>query len=415
MELYKERNTCRLCGGGLEIVLDLGLIAPSDFTDGTLEPHKVPLTLCKCTHCDLVQLKHTVNSSKMYSYYYYKSSLNASMVRALEDIMLNIRKRVWLDPNDIIVDVGANDGTLLKLFGNSPRLLKIAIDPAENLAEECKQHCDIHFTNYFDLNLLRLSLKAKVITSIACFYDLEDPHKFVTDIKSILHPEGLWCLQLTDLVRMMKSNAFDNIVHEHLEYYSFAVIKKLLAQHGLEVFDVQINDVNGGSIRVFAGHPGVFKVQDTVLTQLNSEESYLSQWPDPFKAFADRVEKIKTWTNNVLYECQMTGHTVHVMGASTKGNTTLQYFGLGNKEIQYAAEVNSDKFGKRTVATNIPIISEADSLKMQPDYYLLLPWHFKDGIIAKNAEYLSKGGQFIIPMPNPEFVPKEYPHALKNK
>lgn len=403
MKIYEEKTRCRICGGTLKVVLDMGEIYMNDFVDNDAnDVPKVPLVLCVCSMCELVQLKHTVDHAHLYEdHYWYRSKLNASMVKALEDVVVNIKQRIQLLPGDTVIDIGANDGTLMSFYEGS--LLRIGFDPAVNLAREARKHCAIFHNTYFG-NRSIPTPEAKVITSIAMFYDLDDPRHFIELIKESLHKEGMWVIQLTDLLSMLRINAFDNICSEHLEYYSFKVLKRLLQEHGLEVFDIQTNSVNGGSIRVYAAHPGVFKVHDAVQAYLDEELAYMQQWLDPFIAFAERCNYIKHTVVRWVMDAIEQRKTVYVMGASTKGSTTLQWFGLDRRYIQYAAEINEDKFGKVTSGTGIHIIPEDEAMAKQPDYFLLLPWHFKDNILAKNTSYRYRGGRYIIPCPNPEII-----------
>jgi hypothetical protein len=401
-KIYKERITCRLCGNSLENVIDLGDIYLNDFVDDGEEIVSAPLTLVRCTQCELVQLRHTSDLDRLYRQYWYKSSLNKGMIVSLQDIVNNIEKKVSLYPKDTVIDIGCNDGTMLSQYHN-PLITKIGFDPALNLKSEAEKHCDIFYNTYFgDVSIT--TPKAKVITSIAMFYDLEDPHTFVELVKRSLSLDGIWVVQFTDLLSMMKANAFDTICHEHLEYYSFKVLYNLFAQHGLDVFDVSTNDVNGGSVRIYICYKDQRAIELSVQKFLADEQKYMDSFTDPFKAFAERVEKIKKDTK-IFIETELSmNKVIHVMGASTKGNTLLQYFGIDHRHIRFAAEVNADKFGKKTVATNIPIISEAESIAMNPDYYLVLPWHFRKGLLQKHKVYLDNGGRFIFPCPNFDIV-----------
>jgi SAM-dependent methyltransferase len=400
---YKTRVTCRLCGHALEPVLDVGDIYLNDFVDEGSCPVKAPLILTKCTECSLVQLRDTSDLDLLYRQYWYKSSLNKSMVAALQDIVDNIEQRVCLQPDDVVVDIGCNDGTLLSQYTNATQLYRIGFDPALNLAEEARKHCDVFYNTYFGDTSISIP-KAKVITSIAMFYDLEDPHTFVELVKQNLQRYGIWVIQFTDLLSMMKINAFDTICHEHLEYYSFNVLQELLEQHDFEIFDVEVNEVNGGSVRAYVAHRGIREVEFSVLHLLQEETLYMSSFEDPFLSFALRVNGIKSRVLNFIRDMCAEGEKVFVMGASTKGNTLLQYFGLDWNDLPYAAEVNSDKFGKRTVGTNIPIISETQALDMMPGFFFLLPWHFVDILLKIHEPYLERGGQIIVPMP----IPKVY-------
>jgi hypothetical protein len=399
-KIYNERLTCRLCGSALETVLDLGDIYLNDFIDVGQKIESAPLTLVKCKKCELVQLKHTANLDLLYRQYWYQSSLNKSMIESLQDVVDNIEDRIQLQPGDVVIDIGCNDGTMLGQY-NEPELYKVGFDPALNLANKAKQHCTVFHNTYFGDTSIEAP-EAKVITSIAMFYDLEDPHTFIELVKKSLARDGMWVVQFTDLLSMFKSNAFDNICHEHLEYYSFRVLRNLFEQHGLEVFDVSTNSVNGGSIRMYIGWKDQRHVSPAVDILEEDEQDYMNSFDDPFIAFAERVETIKNKVQKFVYEVAFSEEHMFLMGASTKGNTLLQYFDITNKHIAYAAEVNKDKYGKMTVGTNIEIISEKSAIITNPEYFLVLPWHFIEGLLKIHDRYLKKGGKIVVPMPEPK-------------
>lgn len=378
-------------------VLHLGNFSPSDFvTEGTTES-QVPLTLAECEGCRLVQLRHTLDRDTLYRNYWYLSGLNPSMVASLRDVVEGVRERVELQLGDTVIDVGANDGTLLALY--SEKLNKIGFDPAVNLAPAALRVCDLFINDYFETSTVEVP-KAKAITSIAMFYDLDEPRRFVERVKDVLHLNGVWVVQMTDLVRMLRANAFDNICHEHLCYYSLANFKALVEDYGLEVFDVEFNDVNGGSVRTYVGFKGAREVQANVAHALVDESQYLTD--DALEKFSERVQNAKTKVLKfVTWELQQ-GRRFHALGASTKGNTLLQYFGLTGREIEVAAEVNPSKYGLRTVGSNIPIVSQEESLAARPDYYLVLPWHFIDFFLRKHANYIFSGGALLTPLPHPK-------------
>lgn len=403
---YTERETCRVDGSPLKTILDLGEIYPSTFVKpGEDDPElkKVPLTLVRGEGSGLVQLKHTVDRDFLYRKYWYRSQLNSSMVDSLRDIVSNILRKTSILADDVIVDIGCNDGVMLSMF---PKGYKVGVDPASNLQDEASKNCNLFINDYFDERILfQLPDKAKIITSIAMFYDLEDPNSFVQTVKQMLKIYGIWVIQLTDLLSMFRINAFDNIVHEHLEYYSLRTLSNLLNKHGLEIFDVQYNDVNGGSIRAYVGHMKFWEVKDRVRIALKAEDDYMSSFDDPFLAFKDRSEKIKETITTFIRDERRKGKIVYGLGASTKGNTLLQYFGLTSQEIGGIGEINPDKYGLVTIGSNIEIISEVGALELvKPDYCLVLPWHFIRGFKARCSEYLKGGGALIVPCPRPKII-----------
>lgn len=396
--MTQERTHCRICDGKLETVLDMGTIYQSNFLTDASRAILAPLNLARCIKCNLVQLKHDGNLDSMYRQYWYKSSLNQSMVEALRSVVDSINGRVALEAGDVVVDIGCNDGTLLSMFPEN--VFKIGYDPSNNLAEEAQENCDFFINDYFPANY-PVKAKAKVITSIAMFYDLPDPRAFIDKVRSIMRVDGIWVIQFTDLLSMFQVNAFDNICHEHVEYYSLAVLKSLLDQHGFEVVDVLYNQVNGGSVRAYVGFNGVYAVTDAVSEMLKQEDLYMRSFDNPFAAFSDRVTRIKEQCVEYIQHEHAAGKKIFITGASTKGNTLLQYFGLNKDIIPYAAEVNADKFGLRTVGTDIEIIPERQAIEMKPDIFLVLPWHFINGFLRSYHEYISGGGRLMVPMPRP--------------
>lgn len=397
---HKVQDVCRICSGSLRKVLDLGNIYPSNFVDKT-EGDPVPLALMECKDCGLVQLEHTVNLDEMYRTYFYQSAINPSMVKSLQDVVTDIENTIEIEDLDVLVDIGCNDGIMFSLYKNKTAF-KIGYDPALNLADKAVKNCNVFINDYFSFSRHTYYWnKAKVITAIAMFYDLPDPNKFIEDMASILTDDGIFVIQFTDLLSMMRINAIDNICHEHLEYYKLSDVRNLLDKHGLDIFKVSYNDVNGGSIRVFAGRNEYHPIEESVLQAIADERAYLDSFDDPMKAFAERVNKIKNITLDFLCRAENAGIRLYGMGASTKGNTLLQYFRITNRLIPVIAEVNPDKFGKKTIASNIPIISEDEAFDEHPEMFFVLPWHFIGDFLERNKKFLEDGGAFIVPLPEP--------------
>lgn len=391
------RESCRICGSSMKDVLSLGDIVPVDFIKpGDPVRAAEPLVVAECDQCGLVQLRHEFDVDSLFRQYWYLSSVNPTMVAALQDVVDSVQKRVTLEPGDVVIDIGANDGTLLKLYDGS--VCKVGVDPAQNLAASAYAACDIFVNDYFEASLVVLP-PAKVITSIAMFYDLNEPGKFVRKIADVLRRDGIWVMQMTDLVRMLRANAFDSICHEHVCYYSLAIFRNLVAEYDLEVFDVEFNDTNGASIRVYVDWRGARAVDPSVERALIDEAEYLAD--SAMVRFCERVQNAKTKVVDFVRSEIAKGKTFHAMGASTKGNTLLQYFGLGREEISVAAEVSPAKFGLLMAGSNVPIIRQQDSLAQRPDYYLVLPWHFIDFLVTKNEDYLMSGGALVVPLPEP--------------
>jgi len=351
----------------------------------------------------------------MYANYWYRSGTNQTMTEALADIANKAEVLMRLTHGDAVLDIGCNDGTLLASY-RTQGVFKVGIDPAQNLAVFSRKVADKVLSTFFSAKAFESDpvlcrLRPKVITSIAMFYDLEDPNKFVADIKAVMHPEGLWIIQMSYLPLMMRQNAFDNICHEHLEYYSLHSLEHLLGRHNMEVMDVEINDVNGGSYRVYIRNRGAGRqffgdetfrrlAVDRVQGMRAEEEAMGLQHIAAYHEFAMWTARIRDDLRAFINEETKKGRRIYVYGASTKGNTLLQYCGLDHSVIVAAAERNSSKWGRVTVGTHIPIISEEEARKARPDYFLVLPWHFLGEFMKRERDYLNAGGRFIVPMPH---------------
>lgn len=403
MEISKEQLACRVCAGSLTEVFNLGKIYPSNFVNGgKLEVPPQPLVLVQCNNCGLVQLKHTVDLDLMYRQYWYKSSLNPSMVKHLEQLHKEVLSMVNLEDGDCVLDIGCNDGTLLSFYGD--KIFTVGVDPATNLKSEAVKNMNVYVNDYFDMDNLipfrygRTNIY-KIITSIAMFYDLPEPLRFIKDIKSCLHPDGVWVVQFQDLISMLKTNAFDNICHEHLEYYTIGNIRYMLQMFNLEIFDIEYNSINGGSLRLYITHKGNRQLTNNVDKFMFREEQYLNLTRTPIHDFYNRVQRHRNDLMSLLLRIKASNEKIYVLGASTKGNTLLQYYGIDDRIIDKALEVNPDKFGLKTVGSNIPICDERECLAENPDYLLVLPWHFMDFFNNKFKGYLNNGGRIIYPLP----------------
>ena len=409
------RTTCRVCEGSLESVFSLGEQYVSNF----LSPQqpdgpKAPLELVLCGRCKLLQLRHTVPGETMYQNYWYRSGTNQTMRNALADIANTAERLMNLQTGESVLDIGCNDGTLLASY-KTQGIFRIGFDPAQNLAVFSREVANKVVNGFFESESFHQdpdlkSRRPKIVSSIAMFYDLEDPNKFVLDIKKIMDPQGLWVVQMSSLPLMLKQRDFGNICHQHLEYYSLQSLEYLLKLHDFAVVDVELNDVNGGSLRTYIRNRGA---DETVfgdatyrrqaaerVDALRAQETKIGlDEIIAYREFGTWIERIKDDVSGFVSEQVHRGKKVFVYGASTKGNTMLQYFGLDHRLIAAASERNPDKWGKMTVGTRIPIVSEAEARTAKPEYFLVLPWHFLDEFREREKNYLLSGGRFIIPLP----------------
>ena len=404
----KPIDKCRSCSSDkLSDILSLGKSYLSDFIRDNKKPAGYPLSLIMCRNCYLLQLKHTVPQSQLYTDHYgYRSGINQTMQNELKEIAAKTLEKVTHKKNKLTaIDIGANDGTLLKNYPKS--IEKIGIEPIKKLAKECKNHADIVINDFFNYESYEKKLgnkKADIITVISCFYDMEEPNTFISDIKKILDENGILVIQQNYLVKMLIQNAFDNIVHEHLEYYSLISLQNLLARHGMEVFDLELRELNGGSFRTYIGYKGKRSISNAVYEQMELENLIGLHRKKIYTDFAKRIRKNKNEIYSFIKDKVKEGKKIYVYGASTRGNTLLQYFDLDNKLIAKAVERNQEKWGMKIASVGIPIISEEQARIEKPDYMLVLPWFFKDEFLKREKKYLESGGHFIFPLPKVEII-----------
>lgn len=413
----KVRTTCRSCGSGrLTQMLDLGNCYVSSFPDvpdGARLP-RVPLELLLCADCSLLQLRHTVPGEWLYRRYWYKSGVNPAMCRALADITRSATEFAGLATGDSVLDIGCNDGTLLRSYTVSG-IHRFGFEPAENLAGEAAQGADRIIPDFFNARWVA-GAQFRIITSIAMFYDLEDPNAFVADITKVLARNGVWVIEMHYLPLTLARNAFDAVCHEHLEYYSLRSLAPLLERHGLAVADVETNEVNGGSFRVYIVHRGsaserLAAGRTRVEAKLAEERALALDRPETYLRFGARISQIGIRLNDWLAREHSQGKAVYVYGASTKGNTLLQVYRIDHSLIRAAAERNPEKWGKYTVGTWIPIVSE-DEARAHANGFLVLPWHLLAGIRERESDFISRGGKLVAPLPEPRFIDWEGVHAL---
>ena len=411
----KSRDSCRICGSkNLTSILNLGDQYFANYSPKSNDvvpfEEKIPLELVRCDKsidpksCGLVQLRHTTPPNLMYDRYFYRSGINQTMTNNLNEIAKQAISKIKLNPNDIVIDIGCNDGTLLQNYKELP-VRSVGFDPAKNMVQFSKQTGATIITEFFSAEEFIKNYgdeKAKIITSIAMFYDLEDPNQFVDDISKILHPDGIWILELSYLPLMLSQNAFDTIVHEHLEYYHLDALEFVLSKFNLKVVDIQLNDINGGSFRVVVQHKekSIDNKSLQHITELREKEKNLNlSTNQPFDDFITKINDEKDKLVAFIKNEVSAGKTVHCYGASTKGNTLLQFYNLDKKLIQFIADRNPDKWGRRTIGTDISIISEEESHSMNPDYFLILPWHFINEFTEREKSYLKNGGKLLVPLP----------------
>lgn len=391
------RTTCRLCGSDkLQDIFSVGDQYVNDFVpeERIGKGLKAPLDLIRCDKCTLLQLRHTAPQELLYSrYYWYRSGVTDTMRKALKDITQQVESMVSLKSGDVVLDIGANDGTMLAAY-TTPGIYRVGCEPADNLIDMLRKNTEYvmhdfwNYEKYMEMASQWGFGKAKVITAIGMFYDLEDPNKFIKDAQRALADDGIFVAQLMCLAPMIEKNDLGNICHEHLEFYSLDSLKYLFETNGLEMFKIEENEINGGSYRIYARH---YKG-----TGIKYDEKFTLK---DIMDFAKRLEDNRKLCVDFIKNEVAKGKTVYVYGASTKGNVILQYYGLDNKLIKAAAERSPEKWGKYTIGSWIPIVSEEEARKAQPDYFLVLPWAFFNEFYKREEKWRAKGGKFIVPLP----------------
>ena len=404
MKKVLEIKECRSCySKDFKPILSLGNQYITNFIESKEEQKKipqVPLDLVLCDNCKLLQLKHNAPPESMWGdQYWYKSGISTTIKDDLKDIVRNIYKKMSLKKGHLVVDIGCNDGTLLEFYNQKENLILVGFEPSNNVAQEASKKNFRVINDFFNAEKFKETFrdkKAKVITAISMFYDLENPNQFLKDITSILDPHGLFVIQQNYLMSMLEQNAFDNIVAEHRCYYSLQSLKYLLERNGLELFDVKFNDINGGSIRTYIKHKGCesFKISPRVKESMDADLAAGLNTAKPYEEFADRIAKIKREVMHFLKKETAKGKKIVGCGASTRGNTTLQYFGITPDLISVIGDSNPAKWGKKTPGSLIPIVSLEEVKKINPDYQFVLIWHLFEAIREKEGK-----GKFILPMP----------------
>lgn len=403
---------CRICGGeNFETIMSLGhqvmtgtfpKSEEEDVTGG-------PVDLIRCTTdkgCGLVQLKQSYDLSEMYGLNYgYRSGLNASMVSHLHSKVDKILSLGVLEQGDLIIDIGSNDATTLKRYPRNHYEL-VGIDPTGIKFSSYYPPEIVLIPDFFSaeaVNKATKGIKAKVITAFSMFYDLEDPISFAKEIAGALDEEGIWIFEQSYMPAMLKTNSFDTICHEHLDFYGLLQIEWILDAAGLKIIDVEFNDINGGSFSVTAALNESKRPQNDELIEniLNEEKAQCLDSSAPFEAFKARISKERDAFMSFLTDCKKNGKTVCGLGASTKGNVLLQYYGITADLISKIGEVNTDKVGAFTPGSLIPLVSEDDLLLLNTDYLVVLPWHFRD-FFENHPKF--KGQKLVFPLPQFQIV-----------
>jgi len=412
----RRRTTCRVCGSSaLREVISLGpqYLQGSFRKEGMPQPpeRKIPCTLVRCcpeedeNACGLLQMQHSVPPEILYSTYWYRSGTNATMREHLHSIVREAMEMCGNSLSHKALDIGCNDGTLLSAYPRTWEL--VGIDPSN---VQVPDH--IEFVPSVFPSPAVVETNFDIITSVAMFYDLEDPAVFVRAVACALATEGIWLVEMSYMPSMLEHNSYDTICHEHVEYYSLSVIENLCRRAGLKIVRAELNESNGGSLRCYVAHEECGKY-DRPEWQKSVQEIRLREFDfqldtdKPYRSFQERIETHRKELVGLLRELKSKGKRIHLYGASTKGNTILQWCGIDSRLVECAADRNPEKDGAFTLGTDIPIVSEEKSRAMKPDIYLCLPWHFAEEFLDREYEFLEGGGTMIFPLPVVRMVTRE--------
>ncbi len=404
-------NKCRICSSKkFSKLFSLGNQSFTGKFPNSLN-HKITkdyINLILCNKCKLVQLDRNFNPNFLYGKDYgYRTGINLTMSNHVKFVANEAIKLSKPKKKDYILDIASNDGTLLNNYGN--KFVTVGIDPLVNKYKKFYKNVNYKISNFFSIKNLKkynLDKKYKIITALSMFYDLKDPNSFIKDIKKILHDDGVFILEHADLLSILKFSLFDTICHEHLEYYSSKIIIEMMKKNKLRVFDIKNSKINGGSTRYFITHDNSkYKTKFSKISKiLKEEKKFQLEKKETFLRFFTQINLIKKRIMRLLNKIVKDNKTVHGYGASTKGNVLLQYFGINSKHLKYIAERNPLKYDKFTPGTYIKIISEKKSRQLKPNYYFVLPWHFKKEIVQRETKMRNLGTKLIFPLPKLKII-----------
>ena len=400
---------CRICKkSNLKKLFSLGnLCFTGKFPSKNQKIEKKQVTLIICKNCNLVQLGHSFDLKYLYGPDYgYRTGINKTMLNHVHKVVKDLSKKTKIKKNDFVLDIASNDASLLNFYNS--KIKTFGIDPILEKYKEEYKNINFKISDFFSATKVEkiTKKKFKIITALSVFYDAADPNKFVHDVKKILAQDGIFLLEFADLASIIQNKMFDTICHEHLEYYSSQVILNLCKKFNLRVFDIKKNNINGSSKQYYICHENSkFKTNLKKINSILKIEKQLNLTTEKtYKNFIKDINKSKNKLYNFLKKKKKLGKEIHGYGASTKGNVLLQYYKIDNKLVNFIAERNKNKYNLYTPGTKIKIISETLSRFYKPNYYLVLPWHFKSEILIREKEIRKKGTKFIFPLPELKII-----------
>jgi SAM-dependent methyltransferase len=403
---------CRSCGStDASHILDLGqqplannLLTPADLAKQ--EP-KFPLRLAVCKSCWMLQITDLVPPVELFSEYLYFSSFSDLMLRHSREACDGYMKEFGLNGQSLVVEVASNDGYLLQNFVKA-KVPCLGIEPAANIAKIAREKGIETLVEFFGKkiasDLAAKNRQADLILGNNVFAHAPDTNDFVAGLKTLLKPKGRIALEFPYGADFIEHTEFDTIYHEHVFYFTLTALKPLFERHGLTLFRVQRLPIHGGSLRLFAGHTGAHAVEKSVTDLLAEETCKGVNAIGYYEGFANQVRALKDDLVALLAKLKKEGKSIAAYGASAKGSTLLNYYGVGAETLDFVADRSTYKQGRLTPGTHIPIVPPEELLKRKPDYMLLLTWNFADEILAQQKLYRDAGGKFIVPIPKVKVV-----------
>ena len=406
-----KRTQCMVCSGNrLVEFIDLGdqpngnnFLPADQVADEVI----FPLAMMVCQDCWEVQIAEFPPQEVLFSDHPYLSGVNAPVVAHFEQLAARVVYKLGLKPNDLVIDVGCNDGTLLKMFAKQG-LRTLGVDPSERPGQVAREQGMTVFKQFWNQatgrSLRQLGLKPELITATAVFYHVPDLHDFCRGLIEVMGPDSVFVVQGVNLKDLIEHNEFDHFYHEHSCIHALGPLTRLFGQHGLRIQDVEFSPIHGGSFILFVVRDeNPRPTTAAVAAAVEAERAAGLYELETYTAFAKRVETNMARLKELLGELKAAGKTVYALGAPVKGSTVLNYAGIGPELVELVTEVNQLKVGRVTPGTHIPVVDER-ALGRVPDYYLVLAWNFLDFLVGKYDTYLAGGGKFISAVPDVRIV-----------